>query len=361
MSGPAVTVLIDTYNHERFIEQALVSVVEQDFPESEMEILVVDDGSTDSTPEIVRKFTPRVRLLTKPNGGQASAFNFGIPEAHGEIVAFLDGDDWWARNKLTRVAEAMAADPSLGIVGHGIMEVDSDSKHLRSLLPPSIGNFDLQSDDGAQTFRNYMAFLGTSRVSIRRSVLSKILPIPDPLVVEADEFMSAVSVAEARAALITEALTFYRLHDGNLFQFRSADQARLRRKQQVLAALANGLSRRLTQMGVSPSAMSIIVEPIHIAALRIKLSLDGGSRWEAYSLEKADSRHSYEYVTPGYRAWKHLSLGLALALPPRAYYKLREVYSASGLRRFRSWLGEPQLKARIKETQHHLQAEHVRK
>ncbi|MGB6978474.1 MAG: glycosyltransferase, partial [Candidatus Acidiferrales bacterium] len=60
-----VTVLVDTYNHERFIEEALVSVLEQDFPADDTEILVVDDGSTDRTPEIVRKFAPRVRLIRK--------------------------------------------------------------------------------------------------------------------------------------------------------------------------------------------------------------------------------------------------------------------------------------------------------
>src|SRR5580693_9517659 len=107
MGIPAVTILIDTYNHERFIEEAIVSVLEQDFPRAETEILVVDDGSTDRTPEIVRKFQPQLRLIRKPNGGQASAFNSGIPETRGEIVAFLDGDDWWAPGKLRHVVEAM--------------------------------------------------------------------------------------------------------------------------------------------------------------------------------------------------------------------------------------------------------------
>src|SRR5438445_8800501 len=110
MTRPYVTVLIDTYNHERFIEQAIVSVLEQDFPAADREIIVVDDGSTDRTPEIVKKFEPRVRLLRKENGGQASAFNAGIPECQGEIVAFLDGDDWWAPGKLQAVARAMAAE-----------------------------------------------------------------------------------------------------------------------------------------------------------------------------------------------------------------------------------------------------------
>src|ERR1700684_2914095 len=100
MAQSLITALIDTHNHERFIARAIESVLDQKVPQDGLESLVVDDGSTDRTPEIVEKFAPRVRLLRKANGGQGSAFNAGIPEAQGQIVAFLDGDDWWARNKL---------------------------------------------------------------------------------------------------------------------------------------------------------------------------------------------------------------------------------------------------------------------
>jgi glycosyltransferase involved in cell wall biosynthesis len=113
MSNPLVSALIDTYNHERFIEQAVESVLAQDFPSADREILVVDDGSTDKTPELLRKFGPRLRILRKANGGQASAFNHGIPECRGQIVAFLGEDDWWAPNKLSSVAAAFAADPAV--------------------------------------------------------------------------------------------------------------------------------------------------------------------------------------------------------------------------------------------------------
>ena len=116
MAQSFVSVLIDTYNHDCFIEQAIVSVLEQDFPTADREIIVVDDGSVDGTPEIVKKFEPRVRLLRKENGGQASAFNAGIPQCTGEIVAFLDGDDWWAAGKLSAVAEAFASDTTIGLV-----------------------------------------------------------------------------------------------------------------------------------------------------------------------------------------------------------------------------------------------------
>jgi len=73
-----VTVLIDCFNQGDFITDAIRSVLAQDFPGEQMEILVVDDGSTDDTPERVAKFGGDVRYCYKPNGGQASALNFGL-------------------------------------------------------------------------------------------------------------------------------------------------------------------------------------------------------------------------------------------------------------------------------------------
>ena len=186
-----VSVLIDTYNHERFIEEAIVGALEQDFPSSEMEILVVDDGSTDRTPEIVRKFAPRVRYLRKENGGQASAFNFGIPVARGEIIAFLDGDDWWKKNKLSAVIEAFDENPSVGMVGHAIIESHADREQIVS----SEISIPLQLDSvrSAEIFRIYRPYFGTSRLALRSLVARQTLPVPDALVFEADEYLFTVA------------------------------------------------------------------------------------------------------------------------------------------------------------------------
>ena len=88
-----------------------MSALEQDFPREEMEIVVVDDGSTDSTPSIIQKFLPSVRYIRLTNGGQVAAYNATLPELNGRIVSFLDGDDWWAKEKLTAVAEAFERNP----------------------------------------------------------------------------------------------------------------------------------------------------------------------------------------------------------------------------------------------------------
>src|ERR1700687_2797451 len=123
MARPFLSVLIDTYNHEQFIEEAVTSVLAQDFPAADREVLVVDDGSTDRTAEILAKFASQIRILRKPNGGQASAFNHGIPQCRGEIVAFLDGDDWWAPDKLSAVVNGFSAHPAVGLIGHSVTEV----------------------------------------------------------------------------------------------------------------------------------------------------------------------------------------------------------------------------------------------
>src|ERR1700683_4342178 len=163
MAKPFVSILIDTYNHEKFIEQAIISALEQDFPSSEREIIVVDDGSSDGTPEIVRKFEPHVRLIRKPNGGQASAFNAGIPECKGEIVSFLDGDDWWIPNKLQLAVCELDKNTALGAVGHGYYEVYSNGLPHGVIVAERDTLLHLQDLPTAFLFTRLRCFLGTTR------------------------------------------------------------------------------------------------------------------------------------------------------------------------------------------------------
>ncbi len=322
MTKPAVTVLIDTYNHERFIEHAITSVLEQGFPAAETEILVVDDGSTDRTPEIVRKFEPRVRLIRKANGGQASAFNAGIPEARGDIVAFLDGDDWWAPNKLARVVEAMAADPSLGIVGNGIIMAHPDGRQQSETLREGF-RFQANSVEGARLFRLRRSFLGTSRMSIRTEILRRIGPVPEEIRVQADEYLFTLAAVLAPGQILHEALTYYRFHEANAFQFAKYDPARLRNKQKSLAALATSLSTRLKHLPMEPQASSVITEIVKAEADQLRLLLDGGTPMDTLRVEWLMYDIHNPLASQLHRILKRLSLIPALLLPPRAYYRAR--------------------------------------
>jgi glycosyltransferase involved in cell wall biosynthesis len=339
VSLPAVTVLVDTYNHERFLEAALVSVLEQDVDPDDREIVVVDDGSTDGTPELVRKFAPWVRYVRKANGGQASAFNTGIAEAQGQVIAFLDGDDWWAPRKLHTVLEALEREPDVGAVGHGIVEAYGPGQH-RELLPAADLRLHLRSLDGACRFRTSKAFLGTSRFAARKDVLQQVLPLPEALVFEADEFLFTTVAAVADVLVLRQSLTYYRLHANNLFQFHAHDEAKTRQKQRVLEGLVRTLPRTLRRLGAPAEAIAAVIEPIWVDAERLRLSLDGGMPWETYQVEKAAFRLACRHASPGYRVLKSAFLALGLVLPPRQFFRLRQWYAAKGLRKLRELLGK---------------------
>ncbi len=144
------------------------------------EILVVDDGSTDRTPEIVQRFAPRVRLLRKSNGGQASAFNAGIPELRGEIVAFLDGDDWWTRDKLAIVVDTFAKNPEVGMVGHGC-QITDQAGMLRASCSPIVSIIFVcemwnrrEPSAGSRDFSGPAAWPTAARCSIASCLFPKI-------------------------------------------------------------------------------------------------------------------------------------------------------------------------------------------
>ncbi len=342
MPIPRVTALIDTYNHERFIADAITSVLAQDFPATDLEIIVVDDGSTDRTHEIIEKFGSRVRLISKSNGGQASAFNAGIPEARGEIIAFLDGDDAWAPTKIARVAAHFDAHPEVGVIGHGIEQFDLLSSRRYLTLPRDQRQISFAAANDATFFRHAMCFFGTSRLAIRTGLASQALPIPESIRIEADEFLAIACTALSRAALLRDPLTIYRLHDSNHYQLRQLDTRKLRTIQTSLESLSSELRSRLAAAGVPPLSIELLVNPPANTARRIRLQLDGGHSYETFVAERAERNFAYTSDSPiGSRAFHALSLGVALALPPRLYYRLRHWYSSSPLRRLRRSLGEP--------------------
>ena len=320
--NPAVTVLVDTFNHERFIEAAILSVLAQDFPAAETEILVVDDGSTDKTPEIVRKFGSRVRLIRKKNGGQASAFNVGISEARGEIVAFLDGDDWWMRNKLTRVVDALHANPAVGIVGHGIVMTYADFSEESLTLRDGF-RFRANTLEGAKCFRLRRAFLGTSRMTIRSALLAEIGPVPEGIGIEADEYLFTLAAVMATAQILPETLTYYRLHDSNAFQMGQHDLKRLQKKCCVLAVLAQSLKTRLRDVRIDARASEALTNIVQAEADQLRLQLEGGWSWDTVRTEWTIYRASHGDASTSHLVFKVLSLLPALTLPPRTFYGVR--------------------------------------
>lgn len=89
---PTVSIVIPAYNEAQHISETIESVLSMDYPEELLDVIVVDDGSTDSTLEIAKRFEPKVRVFTKPNAGKGAALNFGLRHAKGKLVATMDAD-----------------------------------------------------------------------------------------------------------------------------------------------------------------------------------------------------------------------------------------------------------------------------
>ena len=213
MTWPVVTVLIDTYNYGHFIEEAIESVLTQDFPSEQMEVLVVDDGSTDDTPEHVKKYGGRIRYFRKSNGGQASAFNFGLRRSRGDIVTLLDADDYWLPGKLRRVVEEFAKHPDAGMVYHKMRELDSERAVFKEGRLPLFSGFLPSKTKDLLSYALYP----TSFLAFRRSLMGPLLPVPEKLTIQADAYLSGLTIFLAPIVGVAESLAVYRLHGRNLF------------------------------------------------------------------------------------------------------------------------------------------------
>ena len=135
MTPGLVSCIIPVFNGERYLDETIGSVLAQTYAPTEP--IVVDDGSTDGTRDLVQAYGARVRYLHQPNAGHAAARNRGLAEATGELVAFLDADDLWHREKLERQMTRFRARPDLDVC----------VTYVSNFWSPDLGGADRPPDD----------------------------------------------------------------------------------------------------------------------------------------------------------------------------------------------------------------------
>lgn len=128
--GPRVSTIIPAFNGERFIGQAIESALAQTY--TNIEIIVVDDGSTDATREVVAQYAGRVAYLHQPNAGVAAARNRGIREAHGDFIALLDQDDVWRCDKIKIQVAAFESIKDCAVVFSDYSLIDAEGRETRA-------------------------------------------------------------------------------------------------------------------------------------------------------------------------------------------------------------------------------------
>lgn len=125
-----VSVIIPTYNARQYICRAVDSALAQTY--QDIEIIVVDDGSTDDTVGVLKKYGGKVRILSQKNSGPSAARNKGIREARGQYIAFLDSDDRWASEKLEKQLGVIQDDPAVRFVNCSVCFIDEDTGKKRT-------------------------------------------------------------------------------------------------------------------------------------------------------------------------------------------------------------------------------------
>ena len=210
-SQPLVSIVINNYNYDRFLAEAIDSALNQAYPHTE--VIIVDDGSTDNSRQIIAKYGERIIPILQANGKQAAAFNSGFAISKGEIVIFLDSDDYLYGEAVTEVVEAWQ--PNLAKVHYRLDVVDGEGKSLGYSCPQ--GNAPLGSGEVWQELlkKGGYSSVPTSGNALNRQVLQQLFPIPEEYKLTADDYLSFQVPFYGEVAAIERPLGVYRVHDSN--------------------------------------------------------------------------------------------------------------------------------------------------
>ncbi|MDY6897826.1 MAG: glycosyltransferase, partial [Cyanobacteriota bacterium] len=179
---PLVSILINNYNYGRFLRDAIDSAIHQTYANTE--VIVVDDGSTDNSKDIITGYGDKIIPILKENGGQASAFNVGFAASRGEIILLLDSDDIFSLEKAQEVVQVFESNSELGWCFHPQILIDTNKNEIftKNYDQNLSGEYDIRPQIKRGKLHKYLPSFGlpaTSGVCFRRSLLEKILPMPE--------------------------------------------------------------------------------------------------------------------------------------------------------------------------------------
>jgi glycosyltransferase involved in cell wall biosynthesis len=207
-----VSIVVNNYNYGRFLKDSIESALNQTY--AHIEVIVVDDGSTDCSRQIIASYGSRIIPVLKENGGQPSAFNAGFAASQGDIVIFLDADDMLFPSAAARVASVWHA--GLAKVQYNLEMIDAKGerlglKYLRAgLRPGSRGPRELLLETGSHLSPP------TSGNAFARTVLTSVLPMPETEErYHADGYLLTLALLYGDVVWLEETLGSYRVHGSN--------------------------------------------------------------------------------------------------------------------------------------------------
>jgi glycosyl transferase family 2 len=213
LDAPLVSCIIPAYNYANYLPAAIDSALAQDYPADRLEIIVVDDGSTDDTPAVLAAYEGRVRTIRQENGGLNAATTTGLEAATGQLLTFLDADDFWRPDRTRLLVDALRAAPAAGIA-YGDMEViDADGATMAPSFRWAAG---LQSPSGRVFEPLFIGnFISAGAMMVRAELASSFQPIPSFAAYQ--DWWIATQVARvADVVAIPQPVNVYRYHGANM-------------------------------------------------------------------------------------------------------------------------------------------------
>jgi glycosyltransferase involved in cell wall biosynthesis len=204
-----LSIVISNFNYGRFLRDAIDSALAQTYPG--VEVVVVDDGSTDNSGEIIRSYGDKIIPVLKGNGGLASALNAGFAASRGELVIFLDADDMLFPQTAERVAQIW--DPDIAKVMYWLDLIDRDGRPRG----PSWHHRGVPTAEMRALLRvgPVLPIPASSGVAYSRKALNEVLPMPELRPIGADGYLQFATPFLGEVMTIRERLGFYRIHGGN--------------------------------------------------------------------------------------------------------------------------------------------------
>ncbi len=214
-----VSIVVNNFNYGLYLSRAIDSALGQSY--RAVEVLVVDDGSTDQSRDIIHGYGDTVVPILKENGGQASALNAGFAQCHGDIVIFLDADDVLLPHAAQRVVDAFVTQPAAAKIQYRMEVIAEDGRRSGMIKPPH--HIPLPDGYVAQQellFPFDLAWLPTSGNAFAARVLGSILPIPEQVYgnVGADWYLTHLTPLAGPVISLNEVCAYYRVHNRNHYE-----------------------------------------------------------------------------------------------------------------------------------------------
>jgi glycosyltransferase involved in cell wall biosynthesis len=249
---PSVDVVVNNFNYARFLPAAIESALAQTHPA--VRVVVVDDGSTDGSREVIASYGPRIAPVLKENGGQASALNAGFARSTGDIVIFLDADDILRSDAALLAAEAFRARPRAAKVQYR-MEVIDEEGRPNGVVKPAL-HLPFPSGDlrlAELTFPFDLTWLATSGNAFSAAVLRRILPIPDTDFARCpDWYLVHLAPLFGEVVSLDAVGAFYRVHGANQYEpaVPALDLDHVRQTIRYAAVTRRALVRAAAELGL---------------------------------------------------------------------------------------------------------------